>query len=57
MDELIYNQAGLVGYNMYTYCGSNPVMGYDPSGYADVDIKDEEDGKPQNDFGPVNKGT
>ena len=23
---------GLLGYNMYAYCGNNPVMGYDPTG-------------------------
>ena len=55
-DGLIYSQAGLIGYNMYTYCGNNPVMGYDPSGYAEVDTKDDEDGNPINDFGPVNTG-
>ena len=56
-DGVIYSQAGLIGYNMYAYCGNNPVMGYDPSGYAEVDIKDDEDGNPINDFGPVYKGS
>ena len=55
-DGLIYSQAGLIGYNMYTYCGNNPVMGYDPSGYADEDIKDDDIGHIK-DPAPVHKGT
>ena len=55
-DGLISTGQGLIGYNMYTYCGNNPVMGYDPSGYADEDIKDDDIGHIK-DPAPVHNGT
>ena len=56
-DGLIYSQAGLIGYNMYTYCSNDPVMGYDPTGYEDVCVEDfNEDDNPLNDMGPMQGG-
>ena len=53
-DGLIYSQAGLIGYNMYTYCGNEPVLGYDPTGYDDLTYEcNEDDGNQLNDYGPV----
>ena len=31
-DGYINGNGDLIGYNMFAYCGNNPVMGYDPSG-------------------------
>ena len=31
-DGLVSTGQGLLSYNMYSYCGNNPVMGYDPTG-------------------------
>ena len=31
-DGYVSTGTGLLGYNMYTYCNNNPVMGYDPNG-------------------------
>ena len=31
-DGYVSTGTGLLGYNMYAYCGNNPVMGYDPTG-------------------------
>ncbi len=38
---------------MYTYCGNEPVGGYDPTGYEDLCEEDNEDDNPLNDIGPV----
>ena len=50
VDGLIYSNAGLIGYNMYVYCGNEPVGGYDPTGYEDLC---EEDGDDNNVFNDV----
>ena len=36
-DDISYLGAGdsVVSYNLYAYCGNNPVMGYDPTGHWD----------------------
>ena len=31
-DEYISTGQGILGFNMYAYCGNNPIMGYDPFG-------------------------
>lgn len=31
-DGLLSTGQGLLGHNMFAYCGNNPIMGYDPSG-------------------------
>ena len=31
-DVYVSTGQGLLGYNMFSYCGNNPVMGYDPTG-------------------------
>ena len=31
-DGYVSTGMGLLGHNMYAYCGNNPVMGYDPTG-------------------------
>ena len=31
-DGYISTGQGLLSYNMFVYCGNNPVMGYDPTG-------------------------
>ena len=33
-DGYVNANGDLIGFNMYAYCGNNPVMGYDPSGYV-----------------------
>ena len=53
-DGLIYSHAGLIGYNMYAYCGNEPVLGYDPTGYDDLTYEsNEDDGNPLNDLGSM----
>jgi len=32
-DSYVSTGQGLLGNNMFTYCGNNPIMGYDPDGY------------------------
>ena len=32
--DALVSTGGLLGNNMFAYCGNNPVMGYDPGGYA-----------------------
>lgn len=34
-DGYVSTGQGLTGYNMFAYCGNNPVMGYDPTGHWD----------------------
>ena len=36
-DDVDYLGAGsnLTSYNLFAYCGNNPVMGYDPTGHWD----------------------
>ena len=34
-DGYVSTGQGLIGYNMFAYCGNNPVMGYDPTGHWD----------------------
>ena len=34
-DAQLNPQVGLLGFNMFAYCGNNPVMGYDPTGHVD----------------------
>ena len=46
----------MLGHNMFTYCRNNPVSRKDAFGFTDVNNKDEEDGKPNNDFGPSHNG-
>ena len=55
-DGYISTGTGLLGYNMYAYCNNNPVMGYDPTGYFEVDIM-EDDCPPFQEDGPVYSGT
>ena len=31
-DGYVNANGDLLGFNMYAYCGNNPVMGYDPTG-------------------------
>ena len=57
-DGLIYSQAGLIGYNMYIYCGNNPVMGYDPTGYEDECVENfSDDNTVFNDLGQPQGGS
>ena len=56
MDGLIYSQESLIGYNMYAYCGNEPVGGYDPTGYEDLCEDDGDDENPLNDLG-VTRGS
>ena len=35
VDAQLNPQVGLLGFNMFAYCGNNPVMGYDPTGHVD----------------------
>ena len=55
-DGYVNANGDLIGFNMYAYCSNNPVMGYDPSGYADEDIKDDDIGHIK-DPAPVYNGT
>ena len=56
-DVFINSSDNFAGFNMFAYCSNNPIMSYDPMGYAEVITKDSEnDGTPTNDFGPVNTG-
>ena len=34
-DALVSTGQGLLGNNMFAYCGNNPVMDYDPTGHVD----------------------
>ena len=34
-DDFASTGQGILGYNMFAYCGNNPVMGYDPTGHWD----------------------
>jgi RHS repeat-associated protein len=46
--EDVYQGNGL---NLYAYCGNNPVVYYDSSGYATSDIKNGDDCPPDGEFG------
>ena len=48
MQEDVYQGDGL---NLYAYCGNNPVVYYDSSGYAASDIKISGDCPPDGEFG------
>lgn len=38
-DQFASTGQGFLGYNMFAYCGNNPVIGYDPTGkYVDWDL-------------------
>ena len=34
-DAYVSTGQGIIGFNMFAYCGNNPVMGYDPTGHWD----------------------
>lgn len=34
-DGYVSTGQGILGNNMFAYCGNNPVMGYDPTGHWD----------------------
>ena len=40
-DDYINANGDLIGFNMFAYCGNNPVMGYDPSGTYCVRLADD----------------
>ena len=48
MQEDVYQGDGL---NLYVYCGNNPVVYYDSSGYSATDIKNSDDCPPEGYFG------
>ena len=35
-DAYVSTGQGIIGFNMFAYCGNNPVMGYDPTGHWDL---------------------
>lgn len=55
-DAYLNANGDLIGFNLYAYCSNNPVMGYDPSGYVDEELKDD-DVDNIRDPAPVYEGT
>ena len=52
MQEDVYRGDGL---NLYAYCGNNPVVYYDPSGYGKKVVCSKEGGKPEEDGAETTK--